>query len=118
MFYLIKHTLLVCMGILCLLGTVITIGNPTYSMVENQRIGDPDDIIITVIGFDILIESAQGDAIILAADLYDSNQQIVRSERKTAPVQSIVLNTNGLPSGYYVLQVLSVYGMESFQLSL
>lgn len=118
MFYFIKHALWVCMGVVCLYTNINIEATPIYSIIERQLVDETNDIIITVIGFEILIESTEGGNIIVAADLYDSTQQVVRSERAVPPTESLTIDTSGLSSGYYVLQVTTTQGVESFQLHL
>lgn len=118
MTYFMKRTLLVCLGIVCLYTSVPIETKANTSILASQLLAESDPIIITVIGFDILIESTEGDAIILAANLYDSTQQLILSERANAPTPSLTINGSGLPSGYYVLQVETIEGVESFQLYL
>ncbi len=117
----IKHIPLVCLVCLCLFGnksiqaekplTLMNVAVTTVIPIESEN-----DIIMTVTGLEILIESVEEDDIILAADLYDSNQQVVLSERLSNAANSMTLDISGLSSGYYVLQVQTTTDVESFQL--
>jgi len=111
----IKHTLLVCIGLLCFFGNKSIQAEKTLPS-NSVQMAPENDIIMTVTGLEILIESEEGDDIILAADLYDSTPQVVISERLSNAANSMTLDISGLSSGYYVLQVQTTTDVESFQL--
>lgn len=113
-----KHSLLVCIGFLCLLNnpTLQASSSSKANAIQPMLYHGENDVIFTITGLEILIESVQGDDIILAADLYDSTQQVVRSERVSTPVNSMTLDISGLPSGNYVVKVETTTDIESMQL--
>lgn len=119
--FIFKHTLLVCIGFLCLFSSPATQAEP-FNFVPKVNTAQPilyhgdNDIIVTITGLEILIQSDQGDNIILAADLYNSTQQVVRSKRVSTPTNSISLDISGLSSGYYIVKVATTTDIENIQL--
>lgn len=111
-----KSTLIVCLSFLCLFVNNIQATTPNIDYLT--VLVPADEIFVTVIGFEIHVESSDDSTIITGTDLYDSSQQLVNSERYSPAVSDAIIDINGLSSGYYVLQVLTTNGIESFQLYL
>lgn len=115
-----KCTFWVCMGFVCIFSNDCLYSLP-YSSIEQTELvvtGEGDEFIMTIIGFEILIESIEGTAIITAVNLYDSTQQLAFSNRFSPVVSSTNIDISSLPSGHYILKIYHTTGVENKQVYL